>query len=97
MTSAPASVQARVNYVDRPLNWAQITQCADSETLKLIQKVNEGQLDSTRYSVRTMFYTIGNTPVEQESRLLCYIPKGHRLSFLRVFNDEHQTRRMISY
>lgn len=25
----------------------------------------------------------------EEARLLCYIPKGHRLSLLRVFHDEH--------
>lgn len=29
------------------------------------------------------------SPVGEEPRLLCYIPKGHRLSLLRVFHDEH--------
>lgn len=79
-----------VNQISRPRNWAQIAQSADSETQDLIQSLNEGNLDPTRYSVQNDLLYYMYTPVGEQSRLLCYIPKGHRLSLLRVFHDEHE-------
>lgn len=39
---------AQVHHIQRPLNWAQMAQSADDETQGLIQKLNEGLLDSRR-------------------------------------------------
>ncbi|KAJ0169644.1 hypothetical protein K1T71_014829 [Dendrolimus kikuchii] len=80
----------QVNNIDRPLNWAQIAQSADSETSDLIQKLRDGVLDSKRYVCQNDVLYYRYTPVGEEARLLCYIPKGHRLSLLRVFHDEHE-------
>lgn len=38
-----------VNNIDRPLNWMQMAQSADSETFDLIQKMRDGHLDPNRY------------------------------------------------
>lgn len=80
----------QVNNIERPFNWAQIAQSADSETLDLIQKLRDGVLDSSRYMCQNDVLYYRYSPVGEESRLLCYIPKGHRLSLLRVFHDEHE-------
>lgn len=80
----------RVNHIDRPRNWAQIAQSSDSETQGLIQKLNEGDLDSRRYVCQNGLLYYRYTPVGEEPRLLCFIPKGHRLSLLRIFHDEHE-------
>lgn len=79
-----------VNHIDRPRNWAQIAQSADSETQDLIQKLREGNLDSRRYICQNDLLYYRYTPVGEEPRLLCFIPKGHRLSLLRIFHDEHE-------
>lgn len=79
-----------VNNIEKPLNWAQMAQSADSETVDLIQKLREGRLDSRRYMCRNDVLYYRYSPVGEEPRLLCYIPKGHRLSLLRVFHDEHE-------
>lgn len=81
---------AQVNQVERPRNWAQIAQHADNETQGLIQKLNEGNLDPRRYVYQhdVLYYRF--SPTGEESRLLCYIPKGHRLSLLRIYHDEHE-------
>lgn len=81
---------ASVNHISKPHNWAQIAQSADNETLELIQKFNDGQLDSNRYSVQNNILYYKYTPIGENPRLLCYVPKGHRLSLLRVFHDEHE-------
>lgn len=79
----------RVNHIEKPLNWAQLAQAADDETRELLQKLSEGQLDTRRYECRNNLLYYRYTPVGGDSKLLCYIPKGHRLSLLRVFHDEH--------
>lgn len=78
-----------VYNISRPRNWAQIAQEADDETQKLITQLNEGNLDSNRYVQQNGILFYKYSPVGDESRLLCFIPKGHRLSLLRVFHDEH--------
>lgn len=78
-----------VNNISRPRNWAQIAQSADEETQVLIRSLNEGQLDPTRYVNRNDVLYYRYTPSGEDARLLCYIPKGHRLSLLRIFHDEH--------
>lgn len=80
----------RVNQVSRPRSWAQIAQSADSECQDLIQSLNDGKLDPTRYSVQNNILYYGYIPVGEEPRLLCYVPKGYRLSLLRAFHDEHE-------
>lgn len=75
--------------IGRPHNWAQIAQSADEETRNLIQKLQNGELDETRYVTKNdvLYYKFDS--VGQPSKLLCYIPRGHRLSLLRIFHDEH--------
>lgn len=76
--------------IRKPLNWAQIAQAADEETQTLLQKHKDGELDSSRYIVRNDVLYYKMDVVGEQSRFLCYVPKGHRLSLLRVFHDEHQ-------
>lgn len=80
----------QVNQISRPRNWAQIAQAADNETQDLLQRLQEGNLDSARYVSRNDLLYYKYTPVGEEPRLLCFIPKGHRLSLLRAFHDEHE-------
>lgn len=82
--------QVSVNQISKPRNWAQIAQGADNETRDLLQKLQEGALDPTRYVVHNDLLCYRYTPVGEDPRLLCFIPRGHRLSLLRVFHDEHE-------
>lgn len=75
--------------VQKPLNWARIAQASNEETRSLIQKLVDGQLDSNRYILKNDTLYVKFTPTGENSRFLCYIPKGHRLSLLRIFRDEH--------
>lgn len=75
--------------VEKPQSWAQIAQAADEETQTLMQKLNEGHLDSNQYVKKNDLLYYRYRPIGEEPRLLCFIPKGHRLSLLRVFHDEH--------
>lgn len=75
--------------VQKPQTWAQIAQASDEETRTLIQKLTDGQLDATRYVVKNDLLYVKHTPTGEPSRYLCFIPKGHRLSLLRIFHDEH--------
>lgn len=70
-------------------NWAQIAQAADNETRDLLEKLREGGLDPNRYVEKNDLLYYKYSPVGEQSRLLCFIPRGHRLSLLRVFHDEH--------
>lgn len=80
---------AQVNHIQKPRNWAQIAQAADNETQQLMQKLSEGHLDMGRYVNQNDVLYYRYSVVGEEARLLCYIPKGHRLSLLRIFHDEH--------
>lgn len=79
-----------VSHIRKPTNWAQMAQTADNETQELMEKVRDGQLDPSRYVVKNnlLYYKYSRTG--EESRLLCFIPKGYRLSLLRVFHDDHE-------
>ncbi|KAL0830207.1 hypothetical protein ABMA28_003662 [Loxostege sticticalis] len=79
-----------VNQISRPRNWAQIAQAADNEVKELVQKLQDGEIDATQYSVQNGILYYKYVPVGEQPRLLCYVPKGHRLSLLRVFHDEHE-------
>jgi hypothetical protein len=79
-----------VNHITRPQNWAQVAQSADTETQELLQKLQEGSLDPSRYIAKNDLLYYHYTAPGEDPRLLCYIPKGHRLSLLRVFHDEHE-------
>lgn len=73
----------------KPSTWAQIAQFADTEVAILIEKLNDRLLDDTRYKkINDMLY-YKYDEVGERSRLLYYVPKGYRLSLLRVFHDEH--------
>lgn len=76
--------------VQRPLNWARVAQAADDETVTLLEKLDQGQLDSSRYVKKNDLLYYKYNPIGEQSRLLCYVPKGFRLSLLRVFHDEHE-------
>lgn len=79
-----------VAHIRRPNNWAQIAQTADSETQELMEELRDGRLDSSRYVIKNniLYYKYSSTG--EDTRLLCFIPKGHRLSLLRVFHDDHE-------
>lgn len=83
--------------VEKPKTWAQIAQAADEETRSLIQKLSDAQLDSSRYVVKNDLLYAKYSPTGESSRLLCFIPKGHRLSLLRVFHDEHENPGVEKY
>lgn len=78
-----------VFQIKNPRNWAMIAQTADLETQNLMQKLREGQLDATRFFIKNDLLYYKYTPTGEDPRLLCFIPKGHRLSLLRVFHDDH--------
>lgn len=82
-------VTTKVHQISRPRNWAQIAQSADNETQGILQKLQDGELDSQQYVRQNELLYYRYTPVGEEPRLLCFIPKGHRLSLLRIFHDEH--------
>lgn len=73
----------------RRQNWAQIAQAADEETQQLLQKLNDGQLDPKHYVQKNELLYYKYSPVGEDPKLLCFVPKGHRLSLLRIFHDEH--------
>ncbi|CAG9123135.1 unnamed protein product [Plutella xylostella] len=83
----PPAVQ--VHSIEKPRNWAQMAQAGDEEVQDLVQKLNEGSLDARRYVKQNDILYYRYTPTGEEPRLLCYVPKGHRLSLLRLFHDEH--------
>ncbi|CAH2094977.1 unnamed protein product [Euphydryas editha] len=76
--------------IQKPLNWAQIAQASDEETRSLIQRLSDGQLDPSRYEVKNDVLYFKYTPTGENPKMLCFIPKGHRLSLLRIFHDEHE-------
>lgn len=76
--------------IKKPQTWAQIAQAADEETQAIIQKLDDGTMDNTRYVKRNDLLLYKYDTVGESSRYLCYVPKGHRLSLLRIFHDEHQ-------
>jgi hypothetical protein len=78
-----------VNNIERPRNWAQIAQSGDDETIKLLRALDQGELDPSRYVKRNDILYYRHSCTDEEPRLLCYIPKGYRLSLLRIFHDEH--------
>ncbi|CAG9133807.1 unnamed protein product [Plutella xylostella] len=80
----------QVHHITKPRNWAQIAQSADSETQTLLQKLRDGELDTRRYVNQNDLLYYRYEPMGEEPRLLCFIPKGHRLSLLRIFHDEHE-------
>lgn len=79
-----------VSHIRRPTNWAQMAQTADDETQELMEKLRDGQLDPSRYVVKNNLLYYKYIAIGQESRFLCFIPKGYRLSLLRVFHDDHE-------
>ncbi|CAF4894949.1 unnamed protein product [Pieris macdunnoughi] len=85
----PPLSTANVSHIRNPSSWAKIAQTADVETQELISRLKDGQLDDTRYVIKNDLLYYKFTPTGEDPRLLCYIPKGHRLSLLRVFHDEH--------
>lgn len=75
--------------VQKPQNWAQAAQAADAETLDLLEKLTDGRLDANRYVKKNDLLYYKYSCAGEQPRLLCFIPKGHRLSLLRIFHDEH--------
>lgn len=76
--------------IEKPKNWAQIAQSADDDTRAMIDKVNNNELDPTRYVIQNDLLYYKYSPVGKDTKLLCFVPKGHRLSLLRIFHDQHQ-------
>lgn len=79
-----------INVIERPQNWAQVAQAGDEESLTLLEKLNNGELDSSRYVKRNDLLYYKYERQGEDTRYLCYVPKAFRLSLLRVFHDEHE-------
>lgn len=75
--------------VQKPQSWALVAQAADEETQLLMQKLTDGQLDPNQYVKKNDLLYYRYCVTGEQPKLLCFIPKGHRLSLLRVFHDEH--------
>ncbi|KAJ8705933.1 hypothetical protein PYW07_010710 [Mythimna separata] len=69
-----------------PRSWLEIAQDGDPETQILIEKARAGDLDFNQYMVRNnlLYYKMDSTAAPK-----LYIPKGSRLSILRLFHDEN--------
>lgn len=55
-----------------------------------MEKLRDDQLDPSRYIVKNNFLYYMYSSTGEELRLLCFIPKSHKLSLLRVFHDDHE-------
>lgn len=85
---APESitVPSTVNLLNDPQSWLELAQRRDPETSTIIDKVQTGELDSNQYVVRKdlLYYKI-----KRDGDLKLFVPKGTRLSILRLFHDEN--------
>lgn len=83
----PMTVDSKiVNLIDDPQSWLELAQQRDPEMLSIIHKVQTGEYDSNQYVVRNnlLYYK-----VKPNGELKLYIPKGTRLSILRLYHDEN--------
>lgn len=82
----PESRTEFVNVINAPRSWLQIAQRRDSETQSLIERVQSGEVDANQYLLKNdlLYYKSGNT-----GKPKLYVPKGSRLSILRLFHDEN--------
>lgn len=80
------SENSSINPINDPRSWLEIAQDRDPETQALIEQVRTGDLDSNQYTVRNnlLYYKSERTPAVSPK---LYIPKGSRLSILRLFHD----------
>ncbi|XP_045766170.1 uncharacterized protein LOC123867897 [Maniola jurtina] len=75
-----------INVLIPTNSWLEIAQQKDDETQSLIEKVQAGELDTNQYLVKNnLLYYKTNS----DGRARLYVPKGSRLSILRLFHDEN--------
>lgn len=72
------------NNVSR--SWLKVAQDNDSETQALISQLASGDLDPNRYLIKNNLLHYKSDP-DAEPKL--FVPKGYRLSVLRLFHDEN--------
>lgn len=72
-----------VNQISKPRNWAQIAQAADNETQDLVQKLQDGILDSTQYVVQNDVLYYKYTPVGEVSAFSEYFTMSMSISALK--------------
>ena len=75
-----------INPIDLPRSWLELAQDRDSETQDLLEKVRTGNLDSNQYMVQNnlLYYKSDSMSAPK-----LFVPKGSRLSILRLFHDEN--------
>lgn len=80
------TLQSTVNATNDQQSWLEVAQSNDDETQILIDKIRSGELDPNQYIVRNNLLYYKTHP---ESSPKLYVPKGTRLSILRLFHDEN--------
>lgn len=75
-----------VNAIDPFQSWLGVAQSRDSETQALIERVQSGDLDANRYLLKNNLLFYKALPTDKPK---LFIPKGSRLSILKLFHDEN--------
>ena len=83
---AVSSVVYLINDANALPSWLEIAQRNDNETQTLISKVQSGDIDSNQYVIinNLLHY---NSDSDGSPKL--YVPRGYRLSMLRLFHDDN--------
>lgn len=88
-TLTPAVSSEAINIINEPdplPSWLHSAQSSDPETQNLIEKVRAGDIDTNRYVIKNDLLLYRN---EDGDPPKFFIPKGYRLSLLRLFHDEN--------
>lgn len=85
MAIAPLVVNI-INDENNPPSWLEVAQRNDNETQSLIHKVQIGEIDSNQYIIINNLLHYKTCP-DATSKL--YIPRGYRLSLLRLYHDDN--------
>lgn len=75
-----------VNPINLPQSWLEMAQDRDPATQDLIEKVRTGNLDPNQYMVQNNLLYYKSNPISAPK---LFVPKGSRLSILRLFHDEN--------
>lgn len=84
-----ASVPSVINLINdnnNPPTWLETARSNDIETQTLIDQVQAGELDSTQYVVINNLLHYKTDP---EATPKLYVPRGYRLSVLRLYHDDN--------
>lgn len=85
----PVAVKHSVNIIENlndPPSWLKIAQQNDHETQDLLNKVRTGDIDVNQYVIINDLLHYRTDPDDVPK---LYVPKGYRLSMLRLYHDEN--------